>query len=179
MLAFHLKGQQRWRPCLSLSPAHSFRWVSSLAWSQAPYYPHSCNCLLSCHQMSALFCVYAHARDFPCHTGLDPFASPPSVIPAGWPTQAHPYSSEVRTITIFPAHSCVDPVQLSRSFLSAALLACLLGATSPSSPYLVNLARCSRQESLEVALAKPGFGEATLEALASDCGRAQPLLAIP
>lgn len=85
----------------------------------------------------------------------------------------------VRTVTISPVLSHVEPVQLSRSFLSSALLASLLGATSPSSPYLVNLAHGSRQESLEAALAEPVFGEATLEVLARDCGRAQPLLAIP
>lgn len=85
----------------------------------------------------------------------------------------------VRATTFSPAHGHVDPIQLSRSFLNAALLASLLGATNPSSPYLVNLARGSRQESLEPALAEPIFGHATLEALAPDCGRAQPLLAIP
>lgn len=179
MQAFHFQGQQRWRPCLSLCPTFSFRWVSLIAWPQALHNAHPCNCLLSCHQMPALFCVYAYARDFPRHKGLDSSASSPSIIPAGWRTQAHPYRLMVRTITMSPVHSHVDPIQFSRSLLNAALLACLLGATSPSSPYLVNLARRSRQESLEVALAKLVFGEAMLEALAPDCGRAQPLLAIP
>ena len=73
---------------------NSFRWVSPLAWSQALHNAHSCNCLLSCHQMPALFCVYAHARDFPRHTGLGHFASTPSIIPAGWRTQAHSFSSD-------------------------------------------------------------------------------------
>lgn len=44
--------------------------------------------------MPALFCVYANARDFPHHTGLGPFASAPSNIPAGWRTQAPSYSSD-------------------------------------------------------------------------------------
>lgn len=44
--------------------------------------------------LPALFCLSAHAREFPCHTGLGPFASPPSLVPAGWRTQAHPYSSD-------------------------------------------------------------------------------------
>lgn len=178
MLAFHLKGQQRWRPCLSLSPTHCFRWVSSLA----PRHP-------TIHIHATVFSLVT--RCLPSSVSM-PMPGTSLATRASTPLPLLHLSSQqdgqlklihtppiVRAITIFPAHSLVDPVQLSRSFLSAALLACLLGATSPSSPYLVNLACCSRQESLEVALAKSGFGEATLEALASDCGRAQPLLAIP
>lgn len=161
---------------LSLSPAYFFRWVFPLRWPHAVHNPHSCNCLLSCLPSSVSVPMPGISLPSQAWAPL-----PLLHLSSQHDEELKPIHSPlmVRTITISPVHGHVDPVQLSRSFLSSALLASLLGATSPSSPFLVSLARGSRQESLERALAKPVFGEATLEALAPDCGRAQPLLSIP
>lgn len=153
----------------------------------------------SLHSRGPRHCtMHIHATAFSLVTRCLPSSeSPPmpgtSLATRAWVTLPPPHLSSqqdgelkpihsppmARTIPVSPAPGRVDPVRRSRSFLNAASLAFLLGATSPSSPYPVNLARRSRQESLEAALAKPAFGEATLEALAPDCDRAQPLLAVP
>lgn len=126
--------------------------------------------------MPTLFSVCAHAGNRSSHTGLDPL--PPLSPLSQQDGKLKPRSSAdvLRTINISPAHGRGDPLQLSRSFLRAALLASLLDAGHPSSPLANQLGSWHQTRVSSAGLGPAVFGEAVLEALAPGCGRAQPHL---